>query len=87
MTPQLRIRRSQCETRIYRATSPFDLAALEAQCADGHGGFDRWRACHSHADGDTVCAGFHARHGADCEPIQIAERLASAGIGAVRLVD
>ena len=87
MTPQLRVRREQCDTCIFRANSPFDLAKLLAECGPAHGTYAKWRACHSHADGDTVCAGFAERHGADCEPIQLASRLASAGLGAVVLVD
>ena len=57
----------------------FKLADLEAEAADpalpGH--FARWRACHGtrYHEADVVCAGFYARRGADCTPIQLAERL------------
>ena len=53
--------------------------------ADATGG--RWRACHSHHAADTVCAGFYARRGADCSPIQIAERFAAAGFGRIVRVE
>ena len=53
----LKVRAAQCATCIYRSDSPLDLAALEAEASDGHGGFARWRACHSHhAVGSTVRA-------------------------------
>ena len=41
------------------------------------GHFARWRACHGtrYHEADVVCAGFYARRGADCTPIQLAERL------------
>ena len=75
------------ETCIFRANSPFDLGKLLAECADGHGGYARWRACHEHVSADTVCAGFAERHGAECTPIQLATRMAAAGLGAVVVVD
>lgn len=69
-----------CASCIYRPTSPLDLAKLEAEIADGHGGFTSWRICH-HSD-DACCRGFWDRHRNDFQLGQVAQRL-----GVVRFVD
>jgi hypothetical protein len=58
---------------IYRPDSPLDLAKLEADVADGYGGFKGHRVCH-HSD-DACCAGFWARHKNEFQLGQIAQRL------------
>lgn len=59
-----KVRRTQCETCIYRKDSPLDLAKLENQVKDEHGCFTSFRACHHHGTGEeTVCCrGFWNRH-------------------------
>jgi len=69
----MRVQSRQCSTCIYRKDSPLDLAALESAVRDRHGHYTGYRICHHSKD--AVCAGFHARHGANCTPIQIATRL------------
>jgi hypothetical protein len=68
-----KVQRRQCRTCIYRPGSPLDVEALEAQIADGHGGFTGWRTCH-HSD-DACCAGFFARHKDKFQVGQVAQRL------------
>ncbi len=70
---QLRVQRRQCATCIYRADSPFDLAALEAEVRDPHMGFKAHRICH-HSN-DAVCRGFWNRHKDEFAAGQIAQRL------------
>lgn len=69
----LRVQRRSCRTCIYRKDSPLDLAKLEAQIADGYGGFRGHRICH-HSD-DAVCAGFWKRHKDQFQLGQVAQRL------------
>ena len=78
----MRIRDSQCETCIYRPDSFQDLESLETEVRDPIAPFhfDRWRACHEDLSHDEVCAGFAARHGNDCTPIQIYRRLEAAAM-------
>ena len=82
----MRIRERQCSTCIYRPDSVLNLPALEAEIRDRHGHFHKARACHS-ADWpatDVICAGFAARHGDDCTPVQIVRRLPTPGSGSTR---
>ena len=59
-----------CETCIYRADSPLDLDALEAQV---QGANDSFRVCHHH---DTACCrGFWNAHKHDFNMGRIAQRL------------
>ena len=67
------VQRRPCATCIYRSDSPLDLAELEAQIADPHGGFQGHRICH-HSD-SACCAGFWARHKNEFPLGQIAQRL------------
>jgi len=68
----MRVQKTQCSTCIYRPDSPLDLAKLEADVADGYGGFKGHRICH-HSD-DACCAGFWARHKNEFQLGQIAQR-------------
>ena len=73
----MRIRDRQCATCIYRPGSLLNLPALEDEIRDRHGHFAKARACHAVWPAtDVVCAGFAARHGDDCTPVQIVRRLA-----------
>jgi hypothetical protein len=69
----MRVQKTHCSTCIYRPDSPLDLAKLEADVADGYGGFKGHRICH-HSD-DACCAGFWARHKDEFQLGQIAQRL------------
>ena len=75
-----KVQRKQCKTCIYRKDSPLDLAKLEGEIADRHGGFDGWRVCH-HSE-DVCCRGFWERHRDKFQMGQIAQRL-----GFVEFVD
>lgn len=63
----------QCPTCIYRPDNPLDLEQLEADIADGYGGFSGHRICH-HSD-DVCCRGFWDRHKDKFQLGQIAQRL------------
>jgi len=69
----MKVQKTQCSTCIYRPDSPLDLKKLEADVADGYGGFKGHRVCH-HSD-DACCAGFWARHKNEFQLGQIAQRL------------
>ena len=69
----MKVQKTQCSTCIYRPDSPLDLAKLEADVADGYGGFKGHRICH-HSN-DACCAGFWARHKNEFQLGQIAQRL------------
>jgi hypothetical protein len=71
--PGLLVQRAMCATCIYRPGSTLDLAKLEADVADGHGGFKGARICH-HSE-SAVCAGFWRRHKDGFPAGQIAQRL------------
>lgn len=73
------VQKKQCPTCIYRPDSPLDLARLEAEVADPHGGFRGHRICHHH--GAACCRGFWNRHKDQFPAGQIAQRL-----GLVRFV-
>jgi hypothetical protein len=68
-----RVQRTRCATCIYRKDSPLDLAALEAQVRDPHGGFRDFRICH-HSE-KLCCRGFWDRHKDEFQLGQIAQRL------------
>lgn len=68
-----KVQQKACATCIYRKDSQLDLARLEQQVADGHGGFVGHRICHHSKD--VCCRGFWNRH-KDKFPLgQIAQRL------------
>jgi hypothetical protein len=67
------VQRRMCPTCIYRPDSPLDLAALENEVRDPHGGFTRHRICH-HSQ-DTCCRGFWDAHKDEFQMGQIAQRL------------
>ena len=70
------VQRRMCSTCIYRPESPLDLAQLEAQVADPHGGFQDFRVCHHTHEGEQACcAGFWRRHRDAFAVGQIAQRL------------
>jgi hypothetical protein len=75
-----RVQRRRCATCIYCRDSPLDLAALEREVRDPHGGFRGWRICH-HSEG-ACCRGFWDRHRDEFAAGQVAARL-----GLVELVD
>lgn len=68
-----KVQKKACSTCIYRKDSPLDLAKLEADVADRHGGFKGHRICH-HSD-DVCCRGFWNRHKDGFAMGQIAQRL------------
>jgi hypothetical protein len=71
-----RVQAQQCATCIYRPDSPLDLATLEAQIADGFGGFSKHRQCHHSSKAHPVCCrGFWNRHKDHFPGGQIAQRL------------
>jgi hypothetical protein len=74
-----RVQDRPCPTCIYRKDTHFDLAKLEADVADKHGGFKGWRVCHT--SDDVCCRGFWNRHRDKFAIGQIAQRL-----GLVRFV-
>ena len=70
------VRKTQCNTCIYRPDSPLDIEKLEDECKDRHGFFVDYRVCHKHEDGSGVCCrGFWNEHRDDATPTQIAHRL------------
>lgn len=71
-----RVQAKQCATCIYRRDSALDIKQLEAQIADGHGGFTKHRQCH-HSDAryPVCCRGFWNRHRDEFPGGQIAQRL------------
>jgi hypothetical protein len=70
----LKVQRRACATCIYghnwHGTS---IEELEAQVADGYGGFNGSRICH-HSD-NVTCRGFWNRHKDDFQAGQVAQRL------------
>ena len=79
----MRIRAAQCATCIYRSDSPLNLPALEDEIRDRHGHYHKARACYAVWPAtDMICAGFAARHGDDCTPVQIVRRLEALTKGA-----
>jgi hypothetical protein len=70
------VQRKMCPTCIYRKDSRLDIKHLEAQVADGYGGFKGYRECHHAKRGSKVCcAGFWKRHKDRFAIGQIAQRL------------
>lgn len=67
------VQRRACRSCIYRKDSPLDVKALEAKCADGHGGFKSWRQCHHSKT--ACCRGFWNRHKDKFQIGQLAQRL------------
>ena len=74
-----RVQSKACATCIYRKDSPLNIKALEAQVADGYGGFRGHRICHHSKD--VCCRGFWNRHKDKFQLGRIAQRL-----GMVRFV-
>jgi len=68
-----KVRRTQCNTCIYRKDSPLDLKKLEDQVRDKYVGFKGHRICH-HSKG-ICCRGFWVRHRDEFAAGQIAQRL------------
>ena len=68
-----KVQAEACSTCIYRKDSPLDLNKLEAEIADGYGGFNGYRICH-HSE-DVCCRGFWNRHKDEFAAGQIAQRL------------
>lgn len=66
----------QCDTCIYRPSSPLDIKELEAAIADPRmpGFFVGFRACH-HSEKKICCRGFWNRHKDRFQLGQIAQRL------------
>ena len=71
----LLVRDAMCATCIYRPKSPLDLKKLEAEIADGHGGYRTFRACHDYRGDKVCCKGFWDRHRDAFPGGQIAQRL------------
>lgn len=70
-----RVRASQCSTCIYKDTCPLDIEELEAQIADGYGGFTTHRQCHHTSKTPACCNGFWTRHKDKFQAGQLAQRL------------
>lgn len=68
-----KVQKHQCETCIYRKSSPLDLKHLEKQIADEYGGFTGHRICHHSKD--VCCRGFWNKHQDEFQMGQIAKRL------------
>jgi uncharacterized protein (DUF3820 family) len=68
-----KVQKRMCSTCIYRPDSPLDLAKLERDVADPHGGFRGHRICH-HSN-DVCCRGFWEAHKDEFPMGQIAQRL------------
>lgn len=68
-----RVQAKPCATCIYRKDNPLSLKKLEADIADGFGGFSGYRICH-HSD-DVCCRGFWNCHKDKFSSGQIAQRL------------
>jgi len=68
-----KVQAKQCSSCIYHTDSPLDLGKLEADVADGYGGFNGHRTCH-HSD-DVCCRGFWNKHKDKFQAGQIAQRL------------
>ena len=70
------VRKTQCETCIYRKDSPLDLEELERKVKDDHGFFSGYRICHKHINESNVCCrGFWNKRGRQSTATQIASRL------------
>lgn len=71
----LKVQSRACATCIYtKAWYGTPIEELEAQVADGHGGFQGSRICH-HSN-DVTCRGFWNRHKDQFAAGQIAQRFA-----------
>lgn len=71
-----RVQKAACPTCIYRKDNPLDIGKLEAEIADGYGGFNGFRECHHAEPGSGVCCrGFWNRHKDEFPGGQIAQRL------------
>jgi hypothetical protein len=72
----IKVQKKQCSTCIYRKDSPLDIGRLEAEVADGYGGFRDHRECH-HAEKSSgvCCRGFWNRHKDRFQRGQVAQRL------------
>jgi hypothetical protein len=68
-----KVQSKPCSTCIYSKSCTLDIAKLEADVADGYGGFKGHRICH-HSD-DVCCRGFWSRHRDKFAAGQIAQRL------------
>lgn len=74
--PGFKVQAKACSTCIYRKDSALDIKKLEADVADGHGGFKGHRECHHAKRGSGVCCrGFWNRHKDKFAMGQIAQRL------------
>lgn len=75
-----KVKKTACESCIYRKGSPLNLAKLEAEIADPKmkGFFKGHRACHKHTmidkDEDVCCRGFWERHKDKFQMGQLAQR-------------
>ena len=70
-----KVQKRMCETCIYRPESPLDVAELERQVADKHGGFRGHRQCHHTNETPACCRGFWDRHKDEFQLGQVAQRL------------
>lgn len=71
-----RVQQHMCDSCIYKPDSTLDIKRLEAQVADGYGGFTKHRQCH-HSDKrhPACCRGFWNQHKDQFSAGQIAQRL------------
>lgn len=68
------VRKTSCETCIYRRDSPFDIEELEDMVRDPSGhGFAGFRICHHSKS--LCCRGFWNRHKDEFPLGQVAQRL------------
>ena len=83
-----RVQKAARSTCIYRKDSPLDIDRLEAQIADGHGGFNGFREWHHAAAASGVCCrGFWNRHRDEFAGGQIAQRLGLVEYFSVDVLD
>jgi hypothetical protein len=68
-----KVQKKACSTCIYRKDSNLSIKKLEADAADGYGGFRAWRVCHHSKD--VCCRGFWNRHKNKFNLGRIAQRL------------
>ena len=69
------VRRTMCNTCIYKPDCVLDMQAIEDAVHDERGFMVKWRECHHHPDRQRCCRGFWERHRHECGPTRLALRL------------
>lgn len=75
--PGFLVRKTSCESCIYRDDNPLDLKRLENQVRDPHVGFRGHRICHHGGteENQLCCRGFWLRHKDEFPLGQVAQRM------------